>query len=109
MEIANPSNKKLEAELNQHLDSGESAAIALEKELNPDFLAIDEKKGRGIAESLGIPIIGLIGIIIVVKQKGIVRIIKPILVDLRSVAGFRISKSLYTKVLKSSGESAPKK
>ena len=59
LEIIDPKDKELETRLNEVLDKGESAAIALSKEVNPDFLAIDEKKGREIAQSMGIPIIEL--------------------------------------------------
>lgn len=86
------------------MDKGESAAIALAKELQPDFLAIDEKKGREVAESIGIPIIGLVGILIVAKEHKIIQKVRPILDDLISIAGFRISKSFYSFILKEINE-----
>ena len=99
LEIIDPKDKELETRLNEVLDKGESAAIALSKEVNPNFLAIDEKKGREIAQSMGIPIIGVIGILIVAKKQAIVKEVKPLLDSLISEAGFRISRKLYEYIL----------
>lgn len=99
LEIIDPKDKELETRLNEVLDKGESAAIALSKEVNPDFLAIDEKKGREIAQSMGIPIIGVIGILIVAKRQTIIQEVKPLLDSLISEAGFRISRKLYEYIL----------
>ncbi len=49
--------------LNNTLDLGESEAIALALETAADILIIDEKRGRLKARELGIPTVGLIGII----------------------------------------------
>ena len=46
------------------LDDGESEAIILAGELGSDALIIDERKGRKIAQKLGITITGTIGILI---------------------------------------------
>jgi uncharacterized protein len=104
LKIADPSDKVLVEKLESVLDAGESAAIALSLELKPDFLAIDEKKGRELAESIGIPVIGLIGILVVAKKLKLVERVKPILDELREKAGFRISQKLYALVLGQIGE-----
>ncbi len=46
------------------LDDSESEAIVIAGELNSDVLIIDERKGRKIAQKLGIPITGTVGILI---------------------------------------------
>ncbi len=45
------------------LDPGETAAIALAKELRADALIMDERAGRKVSEREGIPTIGTIGVL----------------------------------------------
>jgi len=51
--------KLLEAEL----DSGEAEAITLALEVRAELLLIDERKGRTLAEHMGLNIIGVLGIL----------------------------------------------
>ena len=99
IKIIIPSDTKLVQELNENLDEGESEAIALAKELNAEFILIDEKKGRKVAEQLGITAIGLLGILLKAKQKRAVERIMPLLDSLRQDAGFWISDVLYHDIL----------
>lgn len=59
-------------ELTFVMDYGESEAVILYKELNADYLLIDDKKARDIAENFGIQCIGTIGILSIAREKGIV-------------------------------------
>ena len=86
------------------LDLGEAEAIVLAKEMNADFLIIDERKGRKIAQGLGINIIGLLGVLIQGKNKGHIEYLKPILDKLIYEVGFRVKEELYLKVLEEVGE-----
>lgn len=104
LKVAEPSNIELENELRLSLDRGESAAIALAQELKPDYLAIDEKKGRKVALSMGIPIIGLVGILITAKKMTLIDAVKPILEDLIRKSGFRLDKKFYAYIIAELGE-----
>lgn len=80
------------------LDPGESESIALALENEADYLIIDEYKGRMIAESLGLPIVGILGVLIQAKKYGIIADLKEEIEKLRSV-GFRLNQNLVNSVL----------
>lgn len=64
------------------MDYGESEAVILYKELNADFLLIDDKHARQIAESLQVNCIGTLGILIIAKEKGFIKKLHPYFRDL---------------------------
>lgn len=72
------SNIKGFNELTFVMDYGESESVILYKELNADFLLIDDKKGRRIAENFGIKCIGTLGILSVAKDKGLIENLRPL-------------------------------
>jgi uncharacterized protein len=55
------------------MDYGESESVILYQELNADFLLIDDQKAGIMAESLGVNCVGSIGLLLLAKQKGIVK------------------------------------
>jgi hypothetical protein len=85
------------------LDRGEAEALALAAELKADLLLIDESKGRAIAARLGFVHIGLLGMLVQAKQRGLIVAVKPILDDLIARAGFW-SAELYQRVLQAASE-----
>ena len=102
--IQAPADPALIGKFEQVLDRGEAEAIALAKELQADFLLIDERKGRSIAEGEGLMVIGLAGILIRAKQLQVIPLVKPLLDNLIK-NNFRISKALYQIVLARAEES----
>ncbi|WP_199246425.1 DUF3368 domain-containing protein [[Phormidium] sp. ETS-05] len=97
-------NQPLVQALRQKLDPGEAEAIALSIECNAEWLVIDERRGRKVASSMGLKYIGILGVILEAKNKGLVPKVKPLMDDLIAIAGFRISDPLYANILKAAGE-----
>jgi predicted nucleic acid-binding protein len=60
------------------MDSGESESVMLYNELQANFLLIDDKKARNIAENLGVNCIGIIGLMAIAKNKGLIIELKPL-------------------------------
>lgn len=103
IEIIEPKDKGFVKELMLDLDLGESESIALAKELNADYLIIDEFLGRQKAEKFDIKITGLLGILILAKKSKIIKKVKPYIDEL-VLNGFRLNKTLIEKVLRGVGE-----
>lgn len=101
--LSNPSfAQQLQKE--HSLDPGEANAIALALELAADDLLIDERLGRREALKLGLSVIGILGILITAKQRGLIPKVQTVMNALIEKAGFRVSTQLYDRVLGLSGE-----
>lgn len=81
------------------LDSGEQAAITLSQTLPADLLIIDERLGRRAASSLGIPIIGTLGILDDAANRGLINLSDAI--DRLKQTNFRISRRIIQTLLES--------
>ncbi|MDB9475917.1 DUF3368 domain-containing protein [Dolichospermum circinale] len=97
-------NSTLVAELKTEIDPGEAEAIALALEIKADRLIIDDYKGRVVATRLGLKVTGILGVLLVVKQRRLIENIKPVVNDLINIAGFHINPRLYTNILQTAGE-----
>ncbi|ACF13805.1 nucleic acid-binding protein contains PIN domain-like protein [Chloroherpeton thalassium ATCC 35110] len=83
--------------LNQ-LDLGEAETIILAKEINADYVLIDENIGYKIARNSGLDVIRTLSILLKAKEKGIISEIKPLL-DEMIAKGRWYSKNVYVKFL----------
>ena len=61
-------DQDLFAILQNELDAGESAAIALAKKHNADLILLDEVNGRRVAERFGLSVIGSLGCLLLAKK-----------------------------------------
>ncbi|MHB8777045.1 MAG: DUF3368 domain-containing protein [Anaerolineales bacterium] len=85
------------------MDLGEVETIILAGEMNADWVLMDEKKGRRKLSQLNIPKIGTIGILLKVKQLGLIPTLKSEIEKLRN-SSFAISQLVVSEVLKLAGE-----
>lgn len=69
------------------------------KEVDADVLIIDEKRGRLVAEEMGIKCIGLVGILVLAKQQGLLSSLEDILDRLENEANFYLAASVKRKML----------
>jgi predicted nucleic acid-binding protein len=97
-------NCELTRALRQELDAGEAEAIALAVEAGAEFLLMDERLGRETALHMDVRCVGLIGVLVEAKQKGLINEVRPLLDALRDLAGFWISEVLYQRVIECEGE-----
>lgn len=96
-------NRPLVDSLRLELDPGEAEAIACTVEANAKLPLIDEHRGRMVAPRLGLATTGLMGVLLA-RKKGSIESIRPLLDDLRRVAGFWIGDALYARVLRDAEE-----
>jgi predicted nucleic acid-binding protein len=82
---------------------GEAEVLVLSKELNADWLLVDDERARAAAISAGFNIIGLAGILLLAKQLKLIPSIKPLFDELRN-KNFRISDKICKQILKKAGE-----
>jgi len=93
-------NRELIRALRKDLDYGESEVIALALELQADLVVVDEKDARDLAEFYNLKKIGLLGILIRAKERGLILSVKEYM-DRLIDAGFRIDENLYELIISS--------
>jgi predicted nucleic acid-binding protein len=91
IEVISVQNEREIVRLRAELHVGEAEAIALAKECAADLLLIDETVGRAVAVREGLPIIGLLGVLVQAKRSGVLNSVRELTEELERVAGFRVA------------------
>lgn len=102
--VAVINNVDFRQRLEVRLDPGEAEAIVLAKELNADYLLIDEQYGRRIAQQEGLRVIGLMGALLIAKKKGLILSLRAITAEIEAKANFRISEEVKEYLFIEAGE-----
>jgi len=84
------------------VDEGEAEAITLAMELNLPLL-IDDRKGRRVAERLGLKFIGSLGLLKIAKERGIIAEVKPFIQKFLN-KGYYLDERLIRQFLGDLGE-----
>jgi len=87
------------------LDAGEKSAIAyaLSQPAADTALLIDERRGRNVAQSHGLRVIGSAGLLVVAKRRELITSVKEVLNDWKRV-GYWLDPALVEAVLNTAGE-----
>lgn len=85
------------------LGAGESAVLALALQFPGSEAILDDLLGRRCATSLGIPVRGTLGLILLAKQKGVVSSARPIINDLLR-GGMFLERRIIDNALRRVGE-----
>jgi|SRR5579872_4988462 len=88
----------------ESVDRGEAEAIALAQEIKADYLLMYERKGRRLARAQGLPVVGLLGVILLAKRRGLIASARALLLRLDQEAGVYMSDKLKEDALKTVGE-----
>ena len=78
-------------------------AIVLALEESADLILLDDYEARRVARSFGLKVTGTIGILIRAKHEGKIESLKDEIERLMKT-GFWVSRELYERILKESGE-----
>ena len=87
------------------LGPGESSVLAsvLVHTERPVVAVLDDLAGRKCAASLGIPVRGTLGIVLVAKKRGLIPLARPVMADLIA-SGLYLSKDVLNQALARVGE-----
>lgn len=86
-----------------NLGSGELDAIALYMSLSAELLIIDDAKAKKVAYANGLEVMGSIGVLLLAKEQGLIKKIKPLL-ELLDASNIHLSQKMIDKALEISGE-----
>ncbi|WP_201216875.1 DUF3368 domain-containing protein [Halochromatium roseum] len=103
IEVARVQDRNLIRALRLSIDLGESATLALAMERGDARVILDDLKGRKVAQRLGVPYTGLVGVAIKGKRTGVIESVGSVLERLKQ-AGFRLSTAMEHEALRLAGE-----
>jgi predicted nucleic acid-binding protein len=89
--------------LDAFADAGETAAMLLYKEIGADYLLIDDKRGRKVAQINQIKTIGSLGVLLQAKRVGLISAVAPLLSQIVKSPVY-LNKELVRIVLELAGE-----
>ena len=92
------------AEFQRKVDLGEAEALVLALEVSAERLLIDDAAGRTIALELGLTITGVLGVLLMAKQRQLIVAVRPLMDALIAQAGFWVSDELYQRMLHQANE-----
>jgi len=103
LRVAAPADEARVENLLRAVDAGEAEAMALCLQRQAKILLIDDAKGRDVARRAGIPLVGVAGVLLAAKSKGLLVAVSPVLEDLVGV-GYRLSRQLIDGVRRRANE-----
>lgn len=86
------------------LDQGEAEAITLAVEIHADRLLMDEKRGRAVATQAGLRVIGLLGVLVAARKRGLLPSVRIAIQELEEKTTFYLSAELKAEVFQAAGE-----
>jgi predicted nucleic acid-binding protein len=96
--VETPADQALVAALKLLVDDGEAEAIALAHEQGRRII-LDDRRARSVARSLGVTIIGTVGVLVRAKHRGIITSLKALMSDLEAHE-FYIGEGLKAEALR---------
>lgn len=82
---------------------GEAEVLALAKEKKADLILLDEKRARKTARRAGFKVMGVLGILVISKNKRFISSVKPFIEELNK-QGFRLNEKVIKRTLKEARE-----
>ena len=89
------------------LDAGEAAVLALALNRPGSIVIMDDSEGRAAAHTLGVSVVGTVGILLQAKKEGRLERIAPVLRDLQTVGLFLPREGFLAALMTSVGETWP--